>query len=506
MSQNLSRTHFKALRYLIQVDGSEGTLLPVLPQILDAYFRIMTEIGHDGVVEALQAIIDKFGNHIEPHAVALVTQLASQFSNYCIVGDDDDDAAMAAAQCLECISTVLKGTCEKPEIYNLMYPQLIPLVLKILGNDGDFVEYLEYGLDILTFLTYFPETIAPQLWEAFPLIYTAFDQWAFDYINMMIPPLENFIGKAPQQFIMGTTANGTKFIDLVFKMVVKAVSEDQHNESEGRKALSLYMTLLHYCTGMVDNYLPAMNDILLLKLSQQNNTSSPLTRISIFQVLGSALYYNPQLELQELEKRGVTQQVFTQWLQDTAKMEKWLSRKLTLLGFTSILKLPTSSIPPSIASSLPQFITEIVKMTHKMKADLDNEGNNTDEGEDNQLSDLDDNEDEDDEGVGEDEDVPDENYMSVLHKMSSEGGDMSAFLYGDFYDDDDDFDENFSSPVDDINYLLYVNDGLKEAFQREPEVSIIEINSFSNNNKYIKYQFVVHFFPGLSTASTSPSA
>ena len=35
----------KALRYLIEVDGAEITLLPVLPQILSEYFRIMNEIG-----------------------------------------------------------------------------------------------------------------------------------------------------------------------------------------------------------------------------------------------------------------------------------------------------------------------------------------------------------------------------------------------------------------------------------------------------------------------------
>lgn len=454
----------------MEVDGAEATLLPVLPQILTEYFRIMNEIGHDGVVEALQAIIDRFGDHIEPHAVALVAQLATQFSTYCAAGDDDDDAAMAAAQCLECISTVLKGTCERPELYEQMYPQLIPLVLKILGNDGDFVEYLEYGLDILTFITFFPDNIAPQLWDAFPLIYVAFDQWAFDYINMMIPPLENFIGKAPQQFLVGATSDGIKFIDLIFRMVAKVVTEDNNNASESRKALSLYMTILLYCPGMVDNYLPFINDILLTKLSGQIGSSTPLTRFAIYQVLGSALYYNPQLELQELEKRGVTQQVFTQWIQDADKMEKWLPRKVTLLGFSSILKLPTSAIPASIGQSLPQVFTEIVKMTHRMKDDVENEDNHTDENEDDHFSDdLED--DDDDCGFGEDEDVTshgDSNYLDILQKMNSD----AAFLAGDFYDDDDDDDENYTCPLDDVDYLLFVNDAMKEAFQREPEVSI----------------------------------
>ena len=34
----------KALRFLIELDSSETTLTPVLPQILAEYFRIMNEI------------------------------------------------------------------------------------------------------------------------------------------------------------------------------------------------------------------------------------------------------------------------------------------------------------------------------------------------------------------------------------------------------------------------------------------------------------------------------
>ena len=162
-------------------------------------------------------------------------------------------------------------------------------------------------LDILTFLTYFPDSISPELWQAFPLIYIAFDQWAFDYLNLMVPPLENFIGKSPQQFLAGkavTPEGSVSYIDLIFSIVAKTVAEERSSENEARKALSLYMTILHCCPGMVDNYLPAMNDIFLAKLGQQVNSDNPLTRIAIFQLIGSALHYNPQLELAELEKRG----------------------------------------------------------------------------------------------------------------------------------------------------------------------------------------------------------
>ncbi|KAL7488624.1 hypothetical protein ACHAW6_014236 [Cyclotella cf. meneghiniana] len=463
----------KALRYLIEVDGTQVHLLPVLPHILNEYFRIMSEIGNDEVVVALQVIIDKFGEHIEPHAVALVTQLSSAFSNYIGAGEEDDDAAMAAAQCLECINTVLKGTCEHPEIYKGMEAHLIPLILMILGHDGEYLEYAEFALDTLTFLTYFPQQLSPELWKAFPLVYHSFQHWAFDYLCLMTPPLNNFISKDPQFFLTGKgdvpDVGPVPYIEMIFNMVSKAVQDDRSSDSEARKSLTLYMSVLHNCTGQIDSYLPTINDIVLRKLGQQVNAEIPLTRHVIFQVLGSALYYNPQLELAELEKRGVTHQVFSQWEKDLGGMDKWLSKKLTVLGFSSILRIPASSLPQSIVPLLPSIIATVVKVAEAMKDEAEKGHTEDDDG----AIEAEDAEDDDWEGFEENEDVTnvhDVAYMSALNKLSA-AGDMSQFLLGgDGWDDELDDDEDYHSPIDNVDELHFMNDVLREAFQREPEV------------------------------------
>lgn len=464
----------KALRYLVEADGAEQTLLPVLPQLLAEYFRIMNEIGNDEVVSALQVLLDKFGAHIEPHAVALVTQLSNTFSQYCSAGEDedDDDAALAAAQCLECISTVLKGVCNKESMLKTLEPSLIPLVLKILGNDGDFIEYLECALDILTFLTYFQSQLSMELWQAFPLIYVAFDQWAYDYLNMMVPCIQSYINKGSDVFLTGVAQlpeGNVPYIDLVVSMVAKTVTNDRSAESESRYALSLLMSILHNCQGKVDNYLPFINEISLGKLGQQINTESPTSRVSVYQVLGSALYYNPHLELAELERRGVTQQVFSKWIEDSAKVERWLPRKLTVLGFSAVLSLPTSSLPASVGSMLPQLIHTAVQLALALKED-------TEKGETDAVDALDeekgDAEYDVDNGFGEDEDVTnevDEAYRKALQGMNGWEGDMAQFLLGDWEDEGDDVDEDYTSPVDQVEELILLNDTLKLSFQREPE-------------------------------------
>ena len=466
----------KALRYLIEVDGAETTLLPVLPQLLNEYFRIMNEIGNDEVVSALQVLLDKFGDHIEPHAVALVTQLSNTFAQYCSAGEDedDDDAALAAAQCLECIATVLKGVCGKESVLKTLEPLLMPLVLKILGNDGDFIEYLESALDILTFLTFFQTQLSPEVWQAFPLIYVAFDQWAYDYLNMMVPCLQSYISKSPEVFLSSsaTLPEGViPYIDLVISMVAKTVMNDRASESECRYALSMLMSILHNCPGKVDAYIPFMNEISLGKLGQQVNADIAATRVSVYQVIGSALYYNPQLELMELEKRRVTQQVFTKWLSDAESMDRYLARKMTVLGLASLLHLPTTSLPQTISGAIPQLIHTIVRLTLAIKDDAEKGNGDDDNFEDGKLG-LDDFGDVD-AGFGEDEDVTnevDEAYRKALTGAGEWDDEVSKFLLGGWDEDGEDIDEDYSSPVDQVHEMLVVNDVLKNAFQREPEV------------------------------------
>jgi importin-7 len=485
----------KAVRFLIEIDGAEETLLPVLPQLLTEYFRIMNEIGNDEVVSALQVLLDKFGNHIEPHAVALVTQLTSTFGQYCVAGEDedDDDAALAAANCLECVATVLKGVCSNESIVKSLEPLLLPLVLKILGTEGDFIEYLESALDILTFLTFFQSHLSPELWQAFPLIYQAFDQWAYDYLNLMCPCLQSYILKAPDVFLAGTTdllptnetgspttATRVPFMDLIISIAAKTVTNDRASESECRYALSLFMCVLHNCPGKIDAYIPLINDISLGKLGQQINMEASLTRVSIYQVLASALYYNPHFELLELEKRGVTSQVFSKWLQDVETLDRPLPRKLSVLGFASILTLPTSQMPPSVVSSIPQLVEVTVKLALKLKDDAekasapdaggasnDNNNRETADEEDNAAFEGDDL----DEGFSEDQDVTneiDEAYRKALSGTADFDENLSKFLMGDWDEDGDDVDDEYTSPLDHVNELLTLDETLRMAFSREP--------------------------------------
>ena len=66
------------------------------------------------------------------------------------------------------------------------------------------------------------------------------------------------------------------------------------------------MIILTNFQGLVYTWLPMMNNIVLADMGQHVSDAIPLTWITIFQVLGLALFYNTHLELSEQDKRGST--------------------------------------------------------------------------------------------------------------------------------------------------------------------------------------------------------
>lgn len=463
----LNNSLSQALRSVLEVEGAETILLPMLPKILQEFSRIMNDIGNDEVVSALQKIIMKFGDKIGPHAVVLIDQLSNAFSSFYSEGIDDDEAHMAASQCLECMSTVLKGVCDYPEIHRQLEPKLLPMVKELLGNE-DNVEYMEFVLELLTCMTFFQEDLSPELWETFSLMYNACNDWAYDFLLSMLPVFENFIGRGTHHFIHGvgmTPSGPIKHIDMIFSLVHKISNDERSNENDVRLALQLYMIILHNCRGQVDNYLPAINDGVLSRLQQIQADQAPLTRKVIFQIIGSAFHYNPTMELNELETRGVTQQVFNLWLNDTENLESWLSKKIVVLGLSSILLIPTSSIPQSLLAGFQHIISCATIVMEKMQDESDyvpqeeNEGNGKKNGNEDDLQ-----------GFNENEDV--QNLVDDLYLNPFEGkDDFARFLFGDEWDELD--DEDYISPLDDIDTLSFYVDVCKNFFEKEPAVSII---------------------------------
>jgi len=108
----------------------------------------MREAASDDVVQALEIVVDRYGKDIAPYAVALAQKLAEAFHAYA-GEDDDEEASMAAVQCVEAMAAVLASLDDNENnVYAQLEPYLRPVLHRVFEESGEFLEYFENGIEV----------------------------------------------------------------------------------------------------------------------------------------------------------------------------------------------------------------------------------------------------------------------------------------------------------------------------------------------------------------------
>ena len=206
----------------------------VLPQLLDELFKLMDEIGNDELVATLEVLIESFAEHMAPYAQGLCQRLAEHFVRLALTEsgqEGEEEASFAATQCCSAITTLLESIKKTPELYPHLEQFLVPMLRQILTpdakNDYQCMEFMEDGLEILTYLTYYAPTISDLVWQLFRPLLKSFHDWAFDYLHNINLPLDNFISRSNDKFL-----GDPEHIKLVFEVIQKAMSHEDSSDRD----------------------------------------------------------------------------------------------------------------------------------------------------------------------------------------------------------------------------------------------------------------------------------
>ncbi|KAK4387968.1 Importin beta-like SAD2 [Sesamum angolense] len=176
-----------ALRSFVEACNDLGEIRPILPQLLDEFFKLMNEVENEDLVFTLETIVDKFGEEMAPYALGLCQNLAAAFwkcMNTAEADEEGDDpGALAAVGCLRAISTILESVSRLPHLFVHIEPTLLPIMCRMLTTDGQ--EVFEEVLEIVSYMTFFSPTISLEMWSLWPLMMEALADWAIDFFPVM---------------------------------------------------------------------------------------------------------------------------------------------------------------------------------------------------------------------------------------------------------------------------------------------------------------------------------
>ncbi|MCO5568289.1 hypothetical protein L7F22_021988 [Adiantum nelumboides] len=242
-----------ALRSFVESCKDLDEIRPILPQLLDEFFKLMNEVENEDLVFTLETIVDKFGEEMAPYALGLCQNLATAFWK-CIrssEGDEeeDDSAALAAVACLRAISTILESVSKLPNLFPQLEPILLPIMQRMLSTDGQ--DIFEELLEIVSYLTYISPTISLDLWSLWPPMVSALDEWAIDFFENILVPLDNYISRSTEHFL---ACKEPDYQQSLFKLISRVFADHNFEDNDIEPAPKLIEAVLQNCKGRVDEW------------------------------------------------------------------------------------------------------------------------------------------------------------------------------------------------------------------------------------------------------------
>eukprot|EP01119_Soliformovum_irregulare_P021911 TRINITY_DN7380_c0_g1_i1.p1 TRINITY_DN7380_c0_g1~~TRINITY_DN7380_c0_g1_i1.p1 ORF type:complete len:1015 (-),score=291.06 TRINITY_DN7380_c0_g1_i1:18-3062(-) len=440
-----------SLRFLIQSPLSTDEVRKVLPQLLDEFFKVMNSFDSDELVNALELLVDKYETEMGPYAVTLCAKLVASFERMADNEEDDEESGFAALECLGAVQTILQSIHAQPQYYPAAEQVLLPLLNKLTNDDG--VEFFEEAMKILSFLTFYGTEISPGLWALFPKMVTAFNTWAFDFLNDLVIPFENYIAKGTAVFVGGPC------LGMVLEMYKKLMVQEEVPDTHSIDGCHIIESVLLNCRGLVDQHIEAIIELALHRL--KNATRAPILS-ALVSVIANCMYYNPILTMAVLDKRQWTQSMFGTWFQTVPKLKRIHDKKLTIMALSGLISLP--QLPPIVHQGLKSILEAVVNLQielDKQRAAVEEERQALESEVKEGFNPYDDYQEEDDEELDDDDQ---ETFTELQQQAAAAYTDAKDEDedndFDDDFDEDFDEDENFTSPLDHFDELVSFLDAI----------------------------------------------
>lgn len=321
----------------------------------------------------------------------------------------------------------------------------------------------------------------------------------------------------------------TPYLEMFFNIYKKFMAPTGIHEYDAGDACRILESVLHNCRGTtnhrVDALLPEILDLTVNRLKTCKTTS---LKILLLEAIANSIYYNAPLVLHILQARDMVPTVFTIWFQTIPKFKRFYDKKLIILGLGAVFNVRTGSLPPAIQQGSAQILATLLQLlsaTEEYRKDM--ELAKLDE-EDKEEDEEDEEDDEDEEEIVEFQHVADNEDIDAIDS-DDEGefqmltsalnkrlkGDSSSFFddaddeaeevivegdedgeSGEEEDEEGDEDEDeaeneeYSTPIDEIDELVFFASKLKEIHDNEPQVYQALVGTLSPKQQQDIQEFV----------------
>lgn len=436
--------------------------------------NVIRNTESEDVMEVLQKIVYIYPDEIYPIAVDMTNHLARTFHQSIEGGDtDEEDKITAAMAIISTIDSILTMVDEQKEIVANLEPIVIQVILTIF--DRSMSDLYEEATTLLSTIT--SDAVSQGCWRVFQTLYHVFNRDGADYFTDMMSPIHNYITVDPQTFLSNRSNIGA-----VFEMCRTIMTDNSGDEERETYAAKLLEIVILQFRNQIDDCIPSFIELAITRLRREI-TSSDL-RTLLIQIVTATFYCNYQLlfsifenmEQQSNQPRYTLFDSFIkQWLKDIEALSGLHDRKMSIIGFCTLILLPADKRPPIVTQISNQIIPSVLTLYERLKiayqkkatADSDSETDDDDEEDDsdNEAEVLEDDQDHVDIHADDDDELD-----NAIDNELSDNDDFDEEILDDSYDLTalESFETIIDTPHGFVDEFLLFRDTMENVRQNDP--------------------------------------
>ncbi|KAG6330261.1 hypothetical protein ID866_8829 [Astraeus odoratus] len=351
-------------------DSVRDAIAPQVGKVIQDLLKLSDETDLDILNNAMESMVERFQDELLPVATQLTARLCESYMRLArdgltqqpeaapehievdsLISDGDDDKVYGAMGVAKTIGTVVSSIESAPETLAQVQEVIIPIIRFTLENK--LIDLFDNMFDLIDSLTFRTHSISPRMWPIFELTYDLFKTDAVDFLEEMLPSLDNFLSYGSDVF-----KARPDYRNKVFDIYQTTMTSTQLGDSDRINACKLAESILLNLQGHVDDILQNIIQVALDNLDNGNGYSFRLANI---EVLVNAVYYNPAaaLHLMENYKAGASRVFFDKWfaiIKVDTKLPTVHDKKLSILALCKLLEVDVSLVPEVLRDGWPGIV------------------------------------------------------------------------------------------------------------------------------------------------------
>ncbi|ETW81490.1 hypothetical protein HETIRDRAFT_125032 [Heterobasidion irregulare TC 32-1] len=336
-----------------------AAVAPQVGKVIQDLLKLSDETDLDILNSSMEAMVEQFQDELLPVAAQLTARLCDSYLRLAreslvqdenapkgadldslMESDGDDDKTYAAMGVAKTISTIVSSIDSSPEILAQVQEVIIPIITFTLENK--LLDLFDNMYDLVDSLTFKTHQISPNMWPIFEITYTLFKSDAIDFLDEMLPSLDNFVSYGTEMF-----KARADYRQMILDIYTTSITNQQLGENDRVNGSKLAEAMLLNLRGHVDD---ALQSIINTALGQLDSANSTALRLANLEVLINAVLYNPAAALQLMEqyRAGMSREFFDRWfaaINSDSRLPRVHDKKLTIVALSAAMEMDPAAIP-----------------------------------------------------------------------------------------------------------------------------------------------------------------